>query len=130
MVWPPLCGGHIKYFDNETDWNNVFDLIERFVKENFNIEEADQLLEFNRLFVIDYDKIKSYPIVKQFDYDFLGYIQDDKELNSPNEYKFDFLEDKSITIERFLENIYFSRRRNFGKAWITRIKKWKLVLLA
>ena len=28
-----------------------------------------------------------------------------------------------ISKERFLENIYFSRRRNFGKAWITRIEK-------
>jgi radical SAM superfamily enzyme YgiQ (UPF0313 family) len=101
-------------------YSYVFDLIERFVKVNFNIDEADQLLEFNRLFVIDYDKIKSYPIIKKFDYDFLGYIQDDKQLESYTEYKFDFFEDKNITIDRFLENIYFSRRRNFGKAWITK----------
>jgi tRNA A37 methylthiotransferase MiaB len=107
----------------EKKYDYVFNLIERFVKENFDIEEADQLLEFNRLFVIDYDKIKSYPLIKTFDYDFLGYIQDSTDLCSPTEYKFDFLEDKKITIERFLENIYFSRRRNFGKAWITRTKK-------
>ena len=104
-------------------YSYVFDLIERFVKDNFDIAEVDQLLEFNRLFVIDYDKIDQYPIKKTFDYDFLGYIQDDSELTSPTEYTFDFLEDKSITIERFLENIYFSRRRNFGKAWITRKAK-------
>ncbi len=104
-------------------YSYVFDLIERFVKTNFDIKEVDQLLEFNRFFVIDYDKIKNYPIKKIFDYDFLGYIQDDSELNSSTEYTFDFLEDKSITIERFLENIYFSRRRNFGKAWITRKAK-------
>jgi hypothetical protein len=107
----------------EKKYDYVFNLIERFVKENFNIEETEQLLEFNRLFVIDYDKIKSYPLIKTFDYDFLGYIQDDLELKSKTEYKFDFLEDKKITIERFLENIYFSRRRNFGKAWITRTQK-------
>lgn len=107
----------------EKKYDYVFNLIEKFVNKNFDIKEADQLLEFNRLFVIDYDKIKSYPLIKTFDYDFLGYIQDGTDLCSPTEYKFDFLEDKKITIERFLENIYFSRRRNFGKAWITRTKK-------
>jgi tRNA A37 methylthiotransferase MiaB len=104
----------------EKKYEYVFNLIEKFVKENFDINEVDQLLEFNRLFVIDYDKINSYPIIKTFNYDFLGYIQDNTELNIPTDYKFDFLEAKDITIERFLENIYFSRRRNFGKAWITK----------
>jgi hypothetical protein len=108
---------------SEKKYEYVFNLIEKFVKDNFNIEGIDQLLEFNRLFVIDYDKIKAYPIVKTFDYDFLGYIQDSTELYTPTEYSFDFLEAKDITIERFLENIYFSRRRNFGKAWITRKQK-------
>jgi radical SAM superfamily enzyme YgiQ (UPF0313 family) len=102
-------------------YSYVFNLIEKFVKTNFDIKEADQLLHFNRLFVIDFDKIKSYPIVQSFDYDFLGYIQDDLELESKTEYKFDFLEDKNISLERFLENIYFSRRRNFGKAWIKKL---------
>jgi putative methyltransferase len=108
---------------SEKKYEYVFNLIEKFVKDNFNIEGINQLLEFNRLFVIDYDKIKAYPIVKTFDYDFLGYIQDSTELYSTTEYSFDFLEAKDITIERFLENIYFSRRRNFGKAWITRKQK-------
>lgn len=102
-------------------YSYVFNLIEQFVKTNFDIKEADQLLHFNRLFVIDFDKIKSYPIVQNFDYDFLGYIQDDLKLESKTEYKFDFLEDKNISLERFLENIYFSRRRNFGKAWIKKL---------
>lgn len=102
-------------------YSYVFNLIEQFVKTNFDIKEADQLLEFNRLFVIDFDKIKLYPLVQSFDYDFLGYIQDDLEIESVTEYKFDFLEDKNISLERFLENIYFSRRRNFGKAWIKKL---------
>jgi tRNA A37 methylthiotransferase MiaB len=112
---------------SEKKYSYIFDLIEKFVKNNFDIEEADQLLEFNKLFVIDYDKIKSYPLVKKFDYDFLGYIQDDLDLKSSTEYKFDFLEDKNISLERFLENIYFSRRRNFGKAWITKLTQKEYV---
>jgi hypothetical protein len=60
-------------------------------------------------------------MVLDFDYDFLGYLQEDTELEVPTKYKFDFLEAKDITIERFLENIYFSRRRNFGKAWVGKV---------
>lgn len=105
----------------EQKYEYVFALVEKFVKENFKFDEVDQLLEFQKLFVIDYYKIYSYPIEKDFDYDFLGYLQNNSTLEENTKYKFDFLEDKSITIERFLENIYFSRRRNFGKAWVKRV---------
>ena len=44
----------------------------------------------------------------------------EKDIQNIKSHKFDFIESKDITIERFLENIYFSRRRNFGKAWVTR----------
>lgn len=107
----------------ERKYDYVFNLISQFVKTTFNFDSnlLDQLIKFQTYFVIDYDKIYLYPIKFQFDYDFLGYIQEDKELNNPVIYKYDFFEDRKITIERFLENIYFSRRRNFGKAWITKI---------
>jgi len=98
----------------------VFNLIDKFVKTTFEFDSdlLEQLIKFQRYFVIDYDKISQYPIELKFDYDFLGYIQNNSELDTPVTYTFKFFEDKNITIERFLENIYFSRRRNFGKAWI------------
>ena len=103
-------------------YDTVFGIIERFVKESFSLDAdlADQLIKFQQFFVIDYDKIHQYPMNLSFDYDFLGYLQEDKELVAPTVYAFEFFEDKNITIERFLENIYFSRRRNFGKACITK----------
>ena len=106
----------------ERKYDYVFDLIERFVKTTFDFDPkmVDQMLTFQKHFVINYDRIAEYPITVPFDYDFLGYIQDDTELHVPVNYEFTFFEDKDITIERFLENIYFSRRRNFGKAWITK----------
>ena len=105
----------------ENKYNYVFGLIESFINEKFIFAENKQLLDFQKHFVIDYYKIKEYPIIKTYDYDFLGNLLEDQELNSKTNYKFDFLESKDITIERFLENIYFSRRRNFGKAWVTRV---------
>lgn len=106
----------------ERKYDYIFNLISRFVKTTFNFDAnlLDQLIKFQTYFVIDYDKIPLYPIELKFDYDFLGYIQEDTNLLKPVTYTFKFFEDKTITIERFLENIYFSRRRNFGKAWITK----------
>ena len=109
------------HIHSQKKYDYVFSLIEAFVNEYFEFDEIDQLLEFQKLFVIDYYKIHNYPIIKKFDYDFLGYIQNNETLNQESDYKFDFLEDKTITLERFLENVYFSRRRNFGKAWLKRI---------
>lgn len=105
----------------EKKYDYVFNLIKTFLKENFSVDYADSLIEFQKSYVINYEKISEYPITVDFDYDFLGYIFDDSDVETKTKYKFDFLEDKNITIERFLENVYFSRRRNFGKAWITRI---------
>jgi radical SAM superfamily enzyme YgiQ (UPF0313 family) len=102
----------------ENRYEYVFNLIENFVNQEFPFLENKQLIDFQKHFVINYYKINEYPITKIYDYDFLGNILDDLNLNVPTSYKFDFLESKDITIERFLENIYFSRRRNFGKAWI------------
>ena len=33
----------------------------------------------------------------------------------------DFPEDKEQSLERFCEQIFFARRRNFGKAWLTKL---------
>lgn len=105
----------------ENKYDYVFDLVDQFVMQQFSFAEITQLLDFQREFVIDYYKIIEYPIIKNYNYDFLGYLLEDLELNTDTTYKFDFLESKDITIERFLENIYFSRRRNFGKAWVTKL---------
>jgi hypothetical protein len=42
------------------------------------------------------------------------------ELNTPCVYEFDFPEDKQQSLQRFCEQIFFARRRNFGKSWITK----------
>jgi len=101
----------------------VFEVIRKFVKDSFEFDPnlLEQIVKFQKHFVINYDSIPHYPMALDFDYDFLGYLQENTELEIPTKYKFDFLEAKDITIERFLENIYFSRRRNFGKAWVGKV---------
>lgn len=109
----------------EKKYDYVFDLIEKFAFLNFNLDESllAQILKFQRSYVINYDTISRFPYSLSFDFDFLGYLQDDTELNCKTEYKFEFIEDKSMSLDRFLENIYFYRKRNFGKTIITKVIK-------
>jgi radical SAM superfamily enzyme YgiQ (UPF0313 family) len=106
-------------------YNYVFDLIEKFVTTEFSLNDncLTQLLQFQRNYVINYDNIEQFPYVMKFDYDFLGYILDNAPLENTVKYKFEFHESKDISLDRFLENIYFGRKRNFGKALITKEQK-------
>jgi putative methyltransferase len=102
--------------------NYVFDSLDQFLEAHYNIDHAvkDQLLQFQRNYVIDYRDLKSYPMQMTCDYDFLGYIQDNAKLNNTTVYQFDTAEDIDMSEDRFLENMYFGRKRNFGKTNITR----------
>lgn len=104
--------------------NHVFESIDKFLNTQYNIDSAvkNQLLQFQRNYVIDYRDLGSYPVQMSCDYDFLGYIQDDAKLENTTVYKFDTAEDKNMSEDRFLENMYFGRKRNFGKTNINRIE--------
>jgi radical SAM superfamily enzyme YgiQ (UPF0313 family) len=106
--------------DNKYEY--VFNLIEQFVKTEFDIDQRylSQLLEFQRNYVVNYKSISQFPYIQHSDYDFLGYILEDSKLEMPVGYRFDFQESKDISLDRFLENIYFGRKRNFGKSLITK----------
>jgi hypothetical protein len=110
------------YMVKEKMINYAFESLDKFLDTHYNIDSAvkNQLLQFQRNYVIDYRDLNSYPVTKTFDYDFLGYIQDDAELNNTTMYRFDTAEDKTMSEDRFLENMYFGRKRNFGKTAITR----------
>jgi hypothetical protein len=108
------------HLDRKYDY--VFKLLEDFVTTNFNLDVKllTQLLDFQKNYVINYDSISGFPYSKSFDYDFLGYLLDDTTLETSVAYKFEFHESKDISLDRFLENIYFGRKRNFGKSLITK----------
>jgi putative methyltransferase len=103
-------------------YDHVFNLIDKFVTTEFNLDEniTKQLLEFQKHYTINYDTIANFPYDLEFDYDFLGYILDDTALDNPVKYNFEFHEEHNMSLDRFLENIYFGRKRNFGKSLITK----------
>lgn len=101
----------------------VFDVITDFLNENFDIDSnmLTQLMTMQRNYLIDHSQAKEYPKTIEFDYDFIGYIQTELDLYNSALYNFDFPENKDISLQGFCEQIFFARRRNFGKAWITKI---------
>ena len=110
------------YMQQQQKINHVFDIIDNFVRTTYTIDSniLDQLLQFQRNYVIDYKDLPALPIQQQFDYDFLGFLLDDLDINTPCVYKFDSVEEKTMSMDRFLENMYFARKRNFGKTTITK----------
>jgi hypothetical protein len=81
---------------------------------------TEQLVEFQKMHVARHDLLPQYPLNMPFDYDFIGYLLEDKELHTPTQYQFNFAEDKSMSLTTFCEQIFFARRKNFGKTIITK----------
>ena len=106
--------------DKKIDY--FYQLLEEFLSQfETNSDIVNQLMKFQNSYVIQYDEFKSYPKIENFDYDFRGFIIDNTVLQTTCTYKFYTNEDISITETRFLENIYFKRRRNFGKSLIAKV---------
>lgn len=101
---------------------HIFSVIEDFLRKNFNLDNdiIDQLMRFQSNYIVDHADMSIYPKLLNFDYDFLSYIIDGSTLNAPASYEFDFPEDKTQSLQRFCEQIFFARRRNFGKSWIVK----------
>lgn len=104
-------------------YDHIYTLIEEFLSSIIDDKNfAHELLQFQKKYVIDPAYLNNYPVAQTFNYNFLGYLQDDENLYKQVTYKFDFVEDKSMNIDRFCENLYFGRKRNFGKARITKVE--------
>jgi putative methyltransferase len=103
----------------QSKYDHVYSLIEQFVQTHWPCTELTQLIQFQKTYVINYDQRETYPQQQRFDYDFLNYIRGLGELNRPVTYVFEFDDQADISFERFLENLYFARKRNFGKARIS-----------
>lgn len=101
---------------------HIFDVVEKFLRTEFDIEESllQDLMTFQRTFLIDYNEIQNYTKTLSFKHDIPGYVQNTHELNTECTYEFEFPEDHNMSLQRFCEQIFFARRRNFGKSWITR----------
>jgi hypothetical protein len=102
---------------------HIFDVVEDYLRNTYDIEESllQDLMNVQRNYIIRYSDTKSYPKKLELKHDIFGYVQDIADIYSPAAYEFDFPEDKDMSLMQFCEQIFFARRRNFGKAWVTRV---------
>lgn len=109
---------------SEGKHNHIFEVIETFLRNEFDIEESllQDLMTFQRAFLIDYNEIKNYSKIITFNHDIPGYVQNIQNLNTTCTYEFEFPEDHDMSLQRFCEQIFFARRRNFGKSWLTKLQ--------
>jgi hypothetical protein len=80
------------------------------------------LLDLRKLtdaYVVRYSRITQYPMKVHTDSNLWDYIVSNVEFTDRYDpYQFEFPEDQNMTLPIFLQNIYYARRRNFGKAQI------------
>jgi hypothetical protein len=102
--------------------DHIFDVVEDYLRKKYNIEESllQDLMTLQKNYLVDHAAAESYPKQIDFTHDIFGYVQDSTELNKPASYIFDFPEDKTMSLQQFCEQIFFARRRNFGKAWVSK----------
>lgn len=101
----------------------IFDVIEDYLRNTYDIEESllNDLITVQRNYFIKYADCQSYPKKIELTHDIFGYVQGVASLDDSATYEFDFPEDKDMNLQRFCEQIFFARRRNFGKAWVTKL---------
>lgn len=107
---------------SENKHNHIFKVIEKFLRNNFDLEESllNDLIKLQTNYLVDFNDIINYPKNLTFNHDIPGYVQGVSDLKTTAVYEFDFPEDKHQSLQRFCEQIFFARRRNFGKSWITK----------
>lgn len=103
--------------------NKLFHLqtiIESFILKEFVIDERilNDLLTLQRNYLVNWNEITLFPKNIKLQHDVYGYILYDTELLNSASLIFEFPEDKTMSLEKFCEQIFFARRRNFGKSWI------------
>lgn len=124
--WNLLHSTLIKiHFNKEIEY--VMNIVEKFTRKHYADKIAadmlDELILFQKNYIINPSELNNYPKHMDFNYDFLSYVQDAGELEPGNkiQYGFEFPENKKMTLSVFCQKIFFDRRRNFGKAWISKL---------
>ena len=102
--------------------DELYDVLEKFL-QRYNLPEdlLASLMKLQRNYYIKYNDRNQYPMNLDVDYNIWDYLSFNQPLEKiATSYRLDFPEDKTMSLNRFLELFYFARRRNFGKATVDR----------
>jgi hypothetical protein len=107
----------------ERQYDNIFAMLGQFMaRYDLSPDLLSSLMRFQRRYLVAHEDMNSYPERLTLDYNIWEYLTFGQDLEQrESSYLLDFPEDKSMTLGRFLELIYFARRRNFGKTTVERL---------
>jgi len=111
----------VQYIQANQMHDHVFGLVEQFMQRyNLPKQMIADLMTMQRTYMIRYTDLKNYPTQLECQYNIWEYVHKGVDLTQGNfVYYADFPDDKNMSMERFLDNYFYHRRRNFGKALIT-----------
>ena len=106
------------HLEQQVDY--VFDFVCKYVTDTYKIDSGiqQQLFDYQRNLIVTYDQISNYPTKTSYTLNLFGYLDQDTALEQACVVSFDFPEDKKMSATRFYENIYYGRKRAFGKSSI------------
>lgn len=97
---------------------DIIDDIKEYVHSTFEYvpdDEVNQLIDFQKTYIVNYDDVSNYPMVKNYDYDIIGSLVNGTTYENNVTIQFSFKEQGDMSKQRFIENFWFGRKRNFGK---------------
>jgi radical SAM superfamily enzyme YgiQ (UPF0313 family) len=105
------------HLENRLD--SLYEKINCFL-EQFNLDNdiQSQLIKFQRNFIITYNDISKFPLTEKYTIDIWNYLLGGN-IDNQVTYKFEYINEHNISSLKFLELLYYGRRRNFAKAHIT-----------
>jgi len=108
---------------SQNKYDYVFSLIKDFIDQFYNIENElnNNLIIFQDNYITRATKLASYPKTIILTTDILGYLQNNRDLYSICKYSIELNHEHNLSLTQFLENLYFSRKRNFGKTLISKL---------
>jgi putative methyltransferase len=102
--------------------DHILSLTKQFVTLNYDLSTdlVDELFRFQKDGILTYDSMKALPSATEYRYDFLNYINYDSELDCKSKICIALTDvDTDVSQQRFLENLYYGRKRFYTKLKIT-----------
>jgi len=107
------------HVENQID--HVHNLVESYVGQKFDFLEPEltqRLFDYQRSMIVRYEDLDSLPKEKNIEFNFHGYITHGQDLYVPSKLEINFSEGKEMSYLRFHENLYYGRKRGFGRSHV------------
>ncbi len=105
----------------ESKREHMLNLTEKFIQKTFDIEQEvyEELKILQRTYFLDFNDIDNLPKKIRFKHDYVRWLLNQCEFDTPAEYLFEFRMPRRMSLDLFCEQIYYQRRKEVTKTRIT-----------